>query len=258
MESRLSHKGDGDEDWREEPEATKHLCAPKTAQISLNVISTGPSAQPLLGLIWDNPAHIQMWIWINGLIFNFSYTELPDFKFLAAEQKPLYQNAQKIRFTPNSFTQNHLREVPRTDREGGRRMSLCHQSAEFSGLWQHLGQLPQGPSTVVSEKTFLLRFSEHLQNQREFICSQLRTRRNHSPTGLTPLKFKHLNTQSKTRSSALLLLHGLGWAGTWQNHCSQTSPHTLYHTCLQLCSAHTELFFVSPHKWLTQSPFCRK
>lgn len=62
----------------------------------------------------------------------------------------------KNKICPNSFTQNHLREDPRTDREGGRRMSLCHHSAEFSGLWQ-----PQVNSTWVhkgpelwSQKTF--------------------------------------------------------------------------------------------------------
>lgn len=62
----------------------------------------------------------------------------------------------KNKICPNSFTQNHLREDPRTDREGGRRMSLCHHSAEFSGLRQ-----PQVNSTWVhkgpelwSQKTF--------------------------------------------------------------------------------------------------------
>lgn len=137
---------------------------------------------------------------------------------------------------------------------------------------QHLG--PQGPRTVVSKdffhwkkkkEPFLQRFSEHLQNQgfkQDLSVPSCRTRRNYSPMshpscslccGLTPLKFKHLNAQSKPE--LLLCYCCMAWAEKAPVRITAPEhPHTSTpchcHSFLQfLCSADTEFLSFSRCTW---------
>lgn len=101
------------------------------SQNCLNLICSVPSAQSLLALLWDNPAHIQMSTGINGLILIFSSTEeLPDFKFIAAEQKPLYQNAQK----EDSPKKLHSKAAERFPGQREKVAGGCHCVTQCRGL----------------------------------------------------------------------------------------------------------------------------